>query len=42
MNYKVGDLVFAFDNIGNNKPEDRHIGVIKSLPVGLTFPYKVR
>ena len=42
MNYKVGDLVFAFDNIGRNKPEDRHIGVIKSLPVGLTFPYKVR
>ena len=42
MMYKVGDLVFAFDNIGRNKPEDRHIGVIKSLPVGLTFPYQVR
>lgn len=42
MKYKVGDRVIAFDNIGRNKPEDRHIGVIESLPVGLTFPYKVR
>lgn len=42
MKYKVGDRVIAFDNVGYNKPEDRHIGVIESLPVGLTFPYKVR
>ena len=42
MKYKVGDRVIAFDNVGRNRPEDRHIGVIKSLPVGLTFPYKVR
>ena len=42
MKYKVGDRVIAFDIIGRNKPEDRHIGMIESLPVGLTFPYKVR
>lgn len=42
MKYKVGDRVIAFDNVGRNKPEDRHIGVIESLPIGLTFPYKVR
>ena len=42
MKYKVGDRVIAFDNIGQNKPEDRHIGVIESLPEGHTFPYNVR
>ena len=42
MKYKVGDRVIAFDIIGRNKPEDRHIGVIESLPIGLTFPYMVR
>lgn len=42
MKYKVGDRVIAFDIIGRNKPEDRHIGVIESLPIGPTFPYKVR
>lgn len=42
MKYKVGDRVIAFDNVGYSKPEDRHIGVIESLHVGLTFPYKVR
>ena len=42
MKYKVGDRVIAFDIIGRNKPEDRHIGVIESLPMGYIFPYKVR
>ena len=42
MKYTVGDRVIAFDIIGRNKPEDRHIGVIESLPMGNIFPYKVR